>query len=265
MVSMEEIANLSFTATEAALIAGDYLKSGFGKEFFIETKGSLTDYVTEYDRGAEKLILSFIQKRHPNSSFIAEESGRDIKNSDDLIWIIDPLDGTTNFVQQIPIFGTSIAATYKGEVLAAAIYLPPFNELFVAMKGEGAYLNGQRIKVSSQNNIHRAIFSTGFPYDLGSQPQERIKPINKLLQSGARVRDTGSAVFNIAYVAAGRLDAWFMESPSPWDTAAGLLLIQESGGTITHMDGSPFNLLSPISVLASNTLLHQPLLEIING
>lgn len=263
MQSIEEIAALSFTAQEAALLAGDYLSSGFGQALTVDTKASPTDFVTEYDRGAEERILSLIMSRHPDSGFIAEESGLSIKDRDGLIWIIDPLDGTTNFVQQIPLFATSIAATYRGEVLAAAIYIPPFKELFVAMKGQGAYLNGKRIHVSKQDDLHRAIFATGFPYDLGKAPQERIRPINRLLISGARIRDTGSAVLNIAYVAAGRLDAWFMEAPSPWDVAAGLLLVQEAKGVVTHMDGSPYSLLSPVSALASNRILHKPLLEVL--
>ncbi len=261
-INLEAFGN---TTQLAVLLAGDHLRHGFGQKLEIETKTSATDFVTNFDKETEELIINFIRSRHPNSSFIAEESGHTVETAAEVTWVIDPLDGTTNFIHNIPLYATTIACYLNGDVVAAASFLPEQRELFTAIRGKGAFLNGKRMAVSMCDKIEMGIFSTGFPYDLPQNPIPRLKPINETLSKGARIRDLGSAVISLAYVAAGRLDGWFMESPSSWDVAAGLLFCEEANGKITRMDGSPLNVLEPTDVLASNGHLHNPLINILTG
>jgi myo-inositol-1(or 4)-monophosphatase len=250
---------LAFVAIEAALKAGEILRKGFGTAFEIYEKTTPLDLVTELDRKSEETIISYIKKQFPMHRFLAEESGSsdEISHENQVLWIIDPLDGTMNFVHSIPIFTISIAAYAANEVKVGVIYQPITNELFVGEKNRGAYLNGRQLHVSGISQMEKAVMATGFPYDLD---EVSISYIEQLLKAGNPIRILGSAALNLAYVASGRFDVYWGSNLHPWDVAAGILLVEESGGTVTHYNGKPHMILDNPTIIASNSLLHQQVL-----
>lgn len=261
MISPSELAH---AAKEAALAAGDLLERGFGTSFAIESKsGGRQNLVTEYDKAAEKLVMERLREKTPGCSFLAEESGSTPSTSSELLWIIDPLDGTVNFAHQIPVFSVSIAAVWKGEITAGVVYHPLLNELFIATKGEGAFLNGKKLTVSKNVSPNQAIIATGFPTNVEDDPQACIEVFVHMLHKGFPIRRLGSACLDLAYVAAGRFDAFWEVILQPWDIAAGRLLVEEAGGKITDYNGKSLNPVRPGPVLATNGLLHPFMLEVI--
>lgn len=240
---------------ELAREAGSVLVSFFGK-VAVEYKGDV-DLVTEADRSSEKLIVGRIRKQWPGHDLIGEEGSR-IETGSEFRWYIDPLDGTTNFAHGYPVFCVSIALEYKGERIAGVLYDPCRDELFAAEKGAGAKLNGKRIRVSKVQRLAESLVGTGFP----SHKRHKNPNIHFYHQITLRshgVRRAGSAALDLCCVACGRYDAFWEFNLNPWDTAAGVLLVEEAGGKVTNFTGGPFAI-SSREVLASNSLVHNELL-----
>jgi myo-inositol-1(or 4)-monophosphatase len=264
---------LTVVAIQAALKAGEILRRGFQTRFQVASKPGIHNLVTEYDTAAEKSIISTILHHYPSHSILAEESGetrakqeadRESDRESKVLWIIDPLDGTVNFAHQIPVFSVSIAVAVHKEVQIGVIYNPLLHELFVAEKAKGAYLNGERLTVSSADQLIKAFMATGFPYNVNTNPMHCIDRFAEMQAKGIPIRRLGSAALDLAYVAAGRFDAFWELNLSAWDMAAGKLLVEEAGGKATQYDGSNFSIFSDKMLLATNGHLHGPMIEHLN-
>jgi myo-inositol-1(or 4)-monophosphatase len=258
----ESLDGLTLLAVEAALLAGDILRQGYGTQFTIGNKEGHFNLVTEYDHKAEAAVIDFLSAHCPESTFLAEESGS--SGTGDLVWVIDPLDGTVNFAREVPIFAVSIGLERRGELIAGVVFQPVTQELFIAEKGKGAFLNGKPLRVSGAKTVQQAILATGFPYNIRENPFHCIEHFNDILKEGIPIRRLGSAAIDFAYTAAGRYEGYFEVSLAPWDCAAGVLLVEEAGGVVTHWDGSPFAIRSQRPVVATNGILHQELLAILS-
>ncbi|MBS0629032.1 MAG: inositol monophosphatase [Verrucomicrobia bacterium] len=253
--------NLIDVAKEAALEAGALLEEGFGTTYKVSTKAGQQNLVTEYDISSQKLIIDTIRGHFPHHHFLAEEEDVNDAPSKEIIWIIDPLDGTVNFAHHIPFFAVSIAAARGKELLAGAVYHPLLGELFLAEKGGGAYLNGEKIAVTKTKTFERAMLSTGFPYNIDQNPLHCIDRFSKMASLGAPIRRIGVASLDLAYIAAGRFDAFWEVGLHPWDMAAGKLLIEEAGGKVSLYDGSEHPLYSYVPLLATNGHLHEKMVS----
>jgi myo-inositol-1(or 4)-monophosphatase len=241
---------------ELAREAGSLLMSYFGK-VSVEYKGD-ADLVTQADRASEILIVERIRKQWPEHDLIGEEGSRRETGSD-FRWYIDPLDGTTNFAHGYPVFCVSLALEYQGRRIAGVVYDPARDEMFAAEKGRGSFLNGRPIHVSNVARLKESLVATGFP----SHKRHKNPNIHFYHQITLRshgVRRAGSAALDLCYLAAGRYDAYWEFNLNSWDTAAGVLLVEEAGGKVTNFTGGPFNIDSR-EVLGSNTLLHDELLK----
>ncbi|HEV3269807.1 MAG TPA: inositol monophosphatase family protein [Candidatus Rhabdochlamydia sp.] len=243
-------------AAEIALLAGDILKKGFGSQFIVDSKPGKQNLVTEYDRASENLITTAIKSRYPTHSIIAEESGSYIKQESQVTWIIDPLDGTVNFAHEIPLFSISIAVAIHKEIVCGVVYQPMTKELFVAQKQQGAFLNGRLLSISSVSQMSQALLATGFPYDVHKDPLHCIESFSEISRTGTPIRRLGSAAIDLAYVAAGRFDGFWEAGLNSWDMAAGMLLVKEAGGTVTHYDGKEHQIFGYYNLLATNKHLH---------
>ncbi len=260
----DSLSHLTLIAIEAALLAGELLRQGFGTHFSISSKEGKHNLVTEYDHRSEKTIIEFIQQNVSESVFLAEESGSTGKHKGGVLWGIDPLDGTMNFAHQIPVFAVSIAAQREGKTLSGVVYQPITHELFVAEMGKGAFLNGQKLKVSGVRDLDMAMLATGFPYDLAKNPFHCIDHFVEFLKLGIPIRRLGAAAIDLAYTAAGRFDGFFEVELAPWDVAAGKLLVEEAGGRVTHWDKTPFDIYSRETIFASNGHIHDAAAAILN-
>lgn len=249
---------------EAALLAGEVLRQGFGTQFSISSKEGKHNLVTEYDHKSEQLIIDFLQKQVKDSHFLAEESGTTGKDTGGILWVIDPLDGTVNFAHHIPIFCVSIAALEEGKTVSGVVYQPITHELFVAEASKGAFLNGQKIKVSAVASLELSILATGFPYDLAKNPFHCIDHFVDIIKLGIPIRRMGSAAIDLAYTAAGRFEGFFEVELGPWDVAAGKLIVEEAGGKVTHWDKRPFDIHSRSTVFASNGHIHEAGANLLN-
>ncbi|MCE5316847.1 MAG: inositol monophosphatase [Parachlamydia sp.] len=259
---MREFSSFCNLAVECALKAGVIVRQGFGTKYAISQKPGVQNYVTEFDRAAESLIIETVRERYPDHGFLAEESGPSANWQEaDVLWVIDPLDGTTNFAHHIPIFSTSIAVMRGGETLCGVIYQPMTQELFVAEKGRGAFLNDVPISVSSTSRFAGGIGATGFPRNMHENPLNCIDSFIHVLKLGTLMRNFGSSAINIAYVAAGKIDAYWAISLYAWDIAAGKLLVEEAGGRVSSYQGGPYEVLSNSPIVASNGLVHDELLS----
>ncbi len=215
--------------------------------------------MTEVDKASEKLILSFIRKKFPKHAIKAEESG--VAAGDETCWVIDPLDGTSNYIHQFPMFSVSIGVRHKNEAVASAIYDPLHKELFTAEKGKGAKLNGRPIRVSPVKKLADSLMATGIPFRARDRFEEYIESLKKVSYASAGMRRGGSAALDLAYVACGRFEGFWEINLSAWDIAAGELLIREAGGHITDIWGGD-GFLTNGDVLGSNTAIHSELLAI---
>lgn len=252
---------LTMIATLSALKAGEILRKGFGTATTFETKEGRHNLVTEWDNKAEAVIIESIKAHFPDHSFLAEESGESGEKGDGIHWIIDPLDGTVNFAHKIPMFSVSVAAAFQSDILAGVVYNPLLEELFIAEKGNGAYLNGERLKVTETAVLDSAIAGTGFPYNVHENPLCCLDHFNTFAKMGVPIRRIGSAALDLSYVAAGRFDSFWEVSLQPWDYAAGKLLIEEAGGTFTDFGGNPISSLSEGPIIATNGILHDQMVK----
>jgi myo-inositol-1(or 4)-monophosphatase len=258
------IEELTECAVIAALEAGKILKQGFGTSFEIFNKEGKNNLVTEFDKLSEARIINIIHEKFPEHVFLAEESGKTgIATKDKVRWIIDPLDGTVNFANNLPIFSVSIAAELNGEILCGVVYHPILDELFVARKGGGAFLNGKKLTVSVNNELEHAFLVTGFPYNVNQNPCGCINHFIEIIQRGIPVRRLGSAALDLAYVAAGRFDGFWEINLHPWDVSAGVILVQEAGGLVTQYNNSGYSIESQ-SILATNGKIHLQISEVLS-
>lgn len=258
---MADFSDITKTAVEAAQMSGAILAKGFNTHFEVHSKEGKHNLVTEYDLKSEKSIIEFIKSRHPNDAFLAEEGGGEAPKKDQVQWVIDPLDGTVNFAHSIPMFAVSIAARLNQQTITGVVYHPLLNELFVAEKGKGAYLNGNQTHVTKVKDYDYSIIATGFPYYLAEKSEECISPLVRVLKTGVPIRRIGVASIDLAYVACGRFDGFFEHSLGPWDCAAGNLLVEESGGKVSTWNNQPFDIESYSPIVASNGLIHNALSE----
>lgn len=225
----------------------------------VERKG-ISDYVSEVDRMAEKAIVETLLEAYPEHAILAEEGGA--QGQSDYLWIIDPLDGTTNFLHGFPQFAVSIGLQLKGVLNLAVIYDPTRNELFTATRGNGAHLNDRRLRVSKQTRLQDSLIGTGFPYRDFTYLDDYLKMFRELLPKTAGLRRPGCASLDLAYVAAGRYDGFWEAGLKPWDIAAGVLLIQEAGGLVTDFDGGE-NYMATGNVVGGNPKVFSQLLQVI--
>ena len=249
-------------AIETARDAGHLLLEKFGRITAVTKKGDI-NLVTEADLASEALIIERIKSHHPKHAILAEEAGDAVvvDGSGVWKWIIDPLDGTTNYAHGYPCFAVTLALEHDGEVVVGVTFDPTRNELFAAEKAQGATLNGKSISVSSTEHLSESLICTGFPYDF-KHKEDFARHLTAFLLSSRGVRRDGSAAIDLAYVACGRFDGFWEEGLNPWDMAAGKLLIEEAGGWITDYAGDPFNIYTP-PVVASNGRIHNEMLGIL--
>lgn len=264
--SAHEPSRLCFVAIQAALRAGELLKQGFNTDYKITSKPGNHNLVTEYDYAAEKCIITMIREQFPDHNFLAEEGGATKgASSSSITWVIDPLDGTVNFAHHIPFFCVSIAACLNEEVLCGVVYHPITEELFIAEKGHGSFLNGSRLQVSATQDIQNAIVATGFPYNLSENPHQCIDAFCKIAHLGIPIRRLGSAALDLSYVAAGRFDAFWEVVLQPWDVAAGKLILEEAGGKLTHYNGEKHPIYVSDTVLATNGIIHEKMISLLKA
>jgi myo-inositol-1(or 4)-monophosphatase len=240
------------TAIDAAQKAGKVLKQGFGTNFSVSTKSQIHDLVTEYDHKSEAIIIETIRSVFPNHQILTEESGHHYSEGD-IIWIVDPLDGTVNFAHGIPFFCVSIAALKDNDILCGVIYSPMTDELFIAEKDGGVTLNGQNCNVTQQTSLIHSFLVTGFPYSVKDNPQFCIEHFSHIVGLGIPIRRLGSAALDLAYVAAGRFDGFWEVALQPWDMAAGALMVKEAGGVVIDYSGNDLNVMKSSSIIAGNT------------
>ncbi|UJF32778.1 inositol monophosphatase family protein [Paenibacillus hexagrammi] len=264
------VGSKSFTAVaiNTAAKAGEWIKSKLGDFSRVDEKYSSHDLVTEVDKGSEKLIKNLIMTHFPSHSFLGEEgvepgpaaSAKALEAASDAeyLWIVDPIDGTTNFVHGFPFFSVSIALAFKGEVIVGVVYDPIRDELFVAEKGKGAYMHGKKTAVSLDATLAGSLVATGFPADREGALPINLRGVQAVAPKVRNLRVAGSAALHMAYVAAGRLSGFWEVGLSSWDMAAGALLIIESGGKVTDTQGKPYEL-SVRNVLATNGSIHEEL------
>lgn len=251
------------TLATALAEAGKVLLKHFGNIEQIDRKSEI-DLVTVADREAEERIKEIILNAHPDHEILGEESGLSAGASHNTTrWLVDPVDGTTNYAHGVPIFSTSIAVEKAGEIILAGVFNPVTNELFQAEKGAGATLNGKKIQVSAVDTMIDVLAISGFPYDRRQRVQHYLKAWELMLTRAQGLLRLGSAALDLCFVAAGRVDVFWEEKLSPWDTAAGLLIVQEAGGRVTDFSGQPFTPYMK-EVLATNGTIHQEMLSLLD-
>jgi myo-inositol-1(or 4)-monophosphatase len=254
--------DLKGVALKAVKEGGAILVKYFGKIKSIDYKGEI-NLVTEADQRSEEVILSIIKDSYPNHRILAEETGES-GNSSSFKWIIDPLDGTTNYAHGYPCFCVSLAIEYEEEVIYGAVYNPVKDELFTAEKGKGAFINGKAIKTSSTKQLDQSLLCTGFPYDVRDDMDSNILNFRTFLMKAQAVRRDGSAALDLCHTAAGRFDGFWDQKLFPWDVAAGGLLVTEAGGKLTNFTGGNFSIYDK-EIVASNGLIHDQMVEALNG
>jgi myo-inositol-1(or 4)-monophosphatase len=247
-------------AIAAAKEAGRIQKLHFGHFHKVEYKGEINP-VSEIDKLCEKAVNQIIFDAFPDHDVLTEESSFKGKGSP-WKWIIDPIDGTTNYIHGFPFFCVSIGLEVKGKVELGVVYDPLLDQLFNAQRGEGAYLNGKRIFVSQVNSLDRSFLCTGFPYDIREHTDFYLRYFRQFITKSVAIRRPGSAALDLCYVAAGRFDGFWELKLHAWDVAAASLVITEAGGNVTDFQGRPFNIYSE-EILASNGLIHQEMLRVI--
>jgi myo-inositol-1(or 4)-monophosphatase len=252
--------NLLALAIRAVKESGKIQKEWLGKDKKVELKGEI-NLVTEVDRICEARIVEIIKEAFPEHNILTEETPMPQLPSP-YRWVIDPLDGTTNYAHGYPCFCTSIALELEGKILLGAIYDPLLDELFTAQKGKGAFLNGEGISVSLTARLTEALISTGFPYDIRESPNNNVDHFNHLIMEAQAVRRDGSAALDLCYVAMGRFDGFWELKLNPWDVAAGKLLVEEAGGVVTDFSGGELDIYGQ-ETLASNGRIHEEMVGVL--
>ena len=252
----ELLLNAMSWAREAGAVHMSYFR---GKELGVESKFNDSDIATAADKAAERLLIGHIRDEYPDHSILSEESGAS-DHTGDYRWVIDPLDGTTNFSQGLPQFSVSVGVEYKGEPLIGVVFAPYLNELFHAVRGEGAYLNGTPISVSCKSELGHSVVATGFPVDKDSNPDNNLDNVAAVMPRVRGLRRLGSAAMDLCYVGAGFLDGYWEMNLHAWDVCAGLLVVEEAGGRYTH-----FRHDRNISLVAGTPDIHDRLLALLSS
>ena len=252
------------TAIKAARTAGSIInRASLDLDLLKVTTKSHNDFVTEVDRAAEQAIIETLLAAYPGHGILAEESGREHGARDsEYVWIIDPLDGTTNFIHGFPVYAVSIALAHRGQLQQAVVYDPARNDLFYATKGRGSYLNDKRLRVSKRNRMAESLIGTGFPFRKGDNFKRYLQIFEEVSQVCAGLRRPGAAALDLCYVAAGRYEGFFEFGLSPWDMAAGALMITEAGGLVGNFTGDA-DFLFQREVVAGNPKIYSQLVQIL--
>jgi len=257
-----ELATTLALAARLAREAGAIQRERYETSFRIDTKGSTTNLVTEVDHACEALIVETLERERAGDAIVAEEGSGTEHPDAEWCWIIDPLDGTTNFAHGYPRFCVSIGVERRGERAVAAVYDPLLDELYTATRGGGAFLGRRPLRVSRETRLAHALAATGFAYDVHKSQDDNLSNFARMVKSTRAVRRDGSAALDLCYVAAGRFDAFWEFKLSPWDVAAGILIVEEAGGRCTDAAGGPA-LRSGAEVVASNSVLHEAILSLL--
>lgn len=257
-----EAARIAALAEELARGAGEILRKGFNQRLAVTYKGRINP-VTDLDLKSEQFILKGIHRIYPNHDILSEEGGGQRARSD-FRWVIDPLDGTVNYAHGFPVYCVSIGIEYCGELLAGVAYDPERDELFRAVRGEGATLNKRAIRVSGERRLERALLATGFAYDIGTSKKNNLGLFARMAKKAQGIRRPGSAAIDVCWLAAGRLDGFWELKLHPWDTAAAVLILREANGKATRIDGTEYSIFAP-DLLASNGLLHRAMSSVLRG
>jgi myo-inositol-1(or 4)-monophosphatase len=248
-------------AVKAAIRAGKLIyRAADNLDHLTVTKKTHADYVSEVDRAAERIIIEALQQAYPSHAILAEESGA--QGESEYLWIIDPLDGTTNFLHGVPQYAVSIGLQHNGVLTQAVIYDPTKNDLFTATRGRGAFLNDKRIRVSKRKEMADSLIATGFPYSNMEHMDAYLDIFKDVMQKSAGLRRPGAASLDLAWTAAGRYDCFFETGLKPWDLAAGALLITEAGGIVSDLQGTE-NYVKSGHICAGNPFIQQQMLQII--
>lgn len=254
---------LKSTLLKAATEAGMLIKERINGKFSVEKKSGPNDLVTEVDKASEALIMNIIRESFPDHFILSEEIG-EIKMDSSYKWIIDPIDGTVNFANGIPLCCVSIGVEKDGEMILGAVYNPMMDEFFFAEKGAGAFLNEKPIRVSNQTQVLHSCLVTGFPYTYLDMENGPLDIFARLVRKGIPVRRLGSAAIDLCWVAAGRFDGYYEHKLNAWDSAAGFLLVEEAGGKVTNFKGDPYSPYQP-QLVATNGAIHDELLRWISN
>ena len=260
VVSAPEIAKRLALAREVARRAGEIQRTRYETDLTISSKSAAIDLVTEVDQACEELIVAAIRHAFPDDAILAEEGGIGAADGAEFRWIIDPLDGTTNFAHGFPRFCVSIGIERRDVRVVAVVYDPLLDECFEAARGDGAWLGSRRLAVSRETEFGRALFATGFPYDVHESDDDNLEAFAMVIKSARGIRRDGSAALDLCYVAAGRIDGYWERKLHAWDVAAGILLVEEAGGRVSDEHGGPVDR-SGRELVATNGPLHGSLLE----
>ena len=243
--------------------SGKILKEYMDKDFAVESKGIISNLVTEVDKRSEAKIIEIIKSEFPSHNILSEEIGA-INEDSDVKWIIDPIDGTINYAHGIPICCVSIGIEKAGEIVMGGIYNPFSEELFFAEKGKGSDLNDKKIKVSNESVLEKSLLVTGFPYNTGNNPNKPVEVFSAFVNKDIPIRRLGSAALDICWTACGRFDGFWEYNLNAWDVAAGYVILTEAGGKVTDFEGKKYSVYNK-EILASNGVIHDSMLEVIQN
>lgn len=241
--------------------AGEIIRDGFGRNFSVEFKTNASNLVTEIDKKSENTIINYIHKNFPSHTILAEESGKHFYGGE-YLWVIDPLDGTTNFAHGLPIFSVSIGVVRNNETVAGVVYDVMNDKVYSAEKGSGAFRDNTRLAVSRNSELDKSLLVTGFPYDIKENPNNAIEIFSAFLTKARAIRRLGSAAIDFCYVASGVFDAFWEVHLNPWDICAGKLLVEEAGGIVTNFKNEQIDIYSK-QILASNVNVQNAMLDIL--
>lgn len=248
---------------EIATEAGNIVREGFGKHLEIEFKTNETNLVTQIDKASEKAIIDYISKKFPGHGILSEEKGN-VKDGNEYLWVVDPLDGTTNFAHGLPIFSVSIGLQKNGKTIAAVVNDVMQNIVYSAELGSGSFANSKKIKVGVNDQLNHSVLVTGFPYNISENPENALEKFTALTKLARGVRRLGSAAIDLCYVADGIFDGFWEVYLNPWDVCAGLLIVEEAGGVVSDFHGKEVDIYSK-KFLATNKNIHKKLVEILES
>ena len=243
--------------------AGELIRNAFGKTHSVEFKTNELNLVTETDKVSEKLITDFIRKKYPSHGILAEE-GSEANKSAEYLWVVDPLDGTSNFAHGLPIFAVSIGVQKNGDTIAGVVYDVMRDVIYSAERSGGSFENGRRISVNKNSNLGHSMLVTGFPYDIKENPDKASERFIAFLKQARAIRRLGSAAIDFCYVASGVFDGFWEVSLHPWDICAGKLIVEEADGIVTDFDGNEIDIYSK-RILATNGLVHKKMIDVMKS